>query len=177
MLPASVLLSRRRSLDSDSLIDELGEEVGIDDELSPFRVIRCSGFRRYGLVGRPSQFLEHRDVLTNADEHVAVGLQLRSVADWITVARNDNCRVGRGGQVVVGSPDHPVDVTAGRIVDEGIDAVPEGVAGVKDIRVRKGHRDVAVGVGWPIVLQRELGAIDIHGPFDREDIRWKRARR
>src|SRR5262249_27899159 len=101
-------------LGSDSLVDEFGKEVGIDDELSPFRVVRCSGFRRDGLVERPSLFLEHCDVLTNADEHVAIGLQLGSVADWITVARNDDCRVGRRGQVGVGGPDHPVNLAARR---------------------------------------------------------------
>src|ERR1700694_3740049 len=67
-------------------------------------------------------------------------------------------------------------MAAGRVVDERINAIPQGIAGVKDLRVRERDGDVTVGVSRPIMLQRERGAVEIDGSLAREDISRNGAR-
>jgi hypothetical protein len=61
--------------------------------------------------------------------------------------------------------DHPVDVSAGRVVDEGIDAVPVGVASVKDIRLGESDRYVTVGVRRIVMFQSERGIVQLQSPL------------
>ena len=78
--------------------------------------------------------LELRDVVADRDKHLAIGRKFRLVADRIAVAGDDDRVVSHGGNVCISGLDHPVDVSAGRIVDEGVNAVPVSVASVKNIR-------------------------------------------
>jgi hypothetical protein len=67
-------------------------------------------------------------------------------------------------------------MAAGRVVDERINAIPQGIAGVKDLRVSERDGDVTVGVSRPIMLQRERGAVEIDSSLAREDISRNGAR-
>src|SRR6478752_2893093 len=66
-----------------------------------------------------------------------------------------NCR-----EIGVARSDHPVDAAACRIVDERIDAVPEHIGDVNDVRVRKGYGDVAVRVRRSEIFQADRGSIE-----------------
>ena len=87
------------------------------------------------------------------------------------VARDDDGHVGRGRELASAARIDAVDAAAGRIVDERIDAVPVGVAGVQDVGFGELHGDVAVGVGGAIVLQRQRGAVQLRSVRSaREDL-------
>ena len=74
---------------------------------------------------------------------------------------NDDCLVRRCRKVGVGSGDHSVDAAASRIVDERIDAIPIGIAGMQDVRLAKGHGDVAIGVRGRVTFQSDGGAVEL----------------
>jgi hypothetical protein len=48
---------------------------------------------------------------------------------------------------------------AGRVVDEGIEAIPERIPAMKNIGFWEGDGDVAVRMRGPIVLQGKLGTV------------------
>src|SRR5262245_308735 len=75
---------------SDAFIDQLGEEGGIDQKLTPLCVIGSCRFRGDGFSQRESLLLEPGDVLTDRDQHIAVILELGSVADRLTMSRDDH---------------------------------------------------------------------------------------
>src|SRR5262249_62213601 len=58
--------------------------------------------------------------------------------------------------------DHPVDVPAGRVVDEGIDAIPVRIPTMKNIGFREGDGDVAIRMRGPIVLQGKFGTVQVN---------------
>ena len=60
-----------------------------------------------------------------------------------------------GGEVLFGCEDHAVDVASGGVVDEGIEAVPAGVAAVEDVGLGEVDREVGVGVGGLVVGEVE----------------------
>src|SRR3954451_5156151 len=125
--------SLRTMARSNSLVCQPGEEGRLDDEIAPLGV----GFGgRLGCAERfqrvPALF-KAGDVCTNADQHVAKFAQLGSIADRLPVPWDDDGRVPGESQVGIGGSDRPVYASAGRVVDEGIDAVPEGIASVQNI--------------------------------------------
>jgi hypothetical protein len=70
---------------SNSLVYKSREKSGRGDELGPFCIECGGGFRRYGLVQRLSLSLERPDILADGDEHVAIVLKPRPVADRMIV--------------------------------------------------------------------------------------------
>ena len=77
------------------------------------------------------------------------------------MAGDDDRLVRYGGNIRLGRVDHPVDVPAGRVVDEGIDAIPERIPAMKNIGFGEGDGDVAVRMREPIVLQGKLGTVQV----------------
>jgi len=69
--------------------------------------------------------------------------------------RNDDRLVRYGRQVPLGCTDHPVDTASGRVVDEGVEAVPPRVANVNQISLFECYGDVAVCMRRAVVLQRQ----------------------
>src|SRR5262249_57319196 len=89
--------------------------------------------------------------------------QPRLVPPGLARAGNDDHLVLYGGNIRLGRFDHPVDVPAGRVVDEGIDAIPVRIPTMKYVGFREGDGDVAVRMRGPIVLQGELGTVQVDG--------------
>jgi hypothetical protein len=83
--------------------------------------------------------------------------------DWIAVAGNDDRFVSHSGNVCLGGLDHPVDISAGRVVDKRIDAVPVGIGAMKNVRF--GDRDgyIAVRVRVTVIFEMNCGLIELHG--------------
>ncbi|MGY4450944.1 hypothetical protein ACVWZR_005604 [Bradyrhizobium sp. i1.3.1] len=54
----------------------------------------------------------------------------------------------------------PVDAAAGRVVDERIDAVPEGIADMNDVGFCKSDGDVAIGMRGPVIFQVDRASIE-----------------
>ena len=81
--------------------------------------------------------------------------------------------VGRRRQIGVGCRDHPVDAAAGRIVDERIDAVPERVGHVDDVRLGESHRDVAVGVRRTVIFEVDRRSVELETVLARRTLRWE----
>src|SRR5436190_14977866 len=87
------------------------------------------------------------------------------VAHRLAMAGNDDRLVRYRGNIRLSRLDHPVDIPAGRVVDEGIDAIPIGIPAMKNIGFWEGDGDVAVRMRGPIVLQGKLGTVQVdrHG--------------
>ena len=150
---------------SDALVDQTREKLRRDDELAPCGVESRSRLGRNGLLDRASLLLELDDFLVDRNQHVAISQKLRLVADGLAVSGDNDGIVAHGGDVGFRRLDHAAfDAAAGRIVDEGIDAVPEGVTGMENIGLREGDEDVTVGMGGSIIPQLERGAIERQRP-------------
>jgi len=80
--------------------------------------------------------------------------ELSFVADG-TVAGDDDGAVGDGGEVLRGSGDHSVDVASARVVDEGVEAVPPGIAAMEDVSFGEVDGEVGIGVGGLVVGELE----------------------
>ena len=78
-----------------------------------------------------------------------------------SVTWNDDCLICRYREVGVGRCNHAVDAAARRIVDERIDAVPIGIAGMQDVRLAKGDGDVAIGMRGSVTFQADVGAVEL----------------
>src|ERR1700732_944357 len=112
---------------SHAVVDEPREEIGGDDELTPLRVELGSWLRGNRVIERPPLLLELRDAVAYRHEHIAIFCQLCLVAHRLAMAGDDDRLVRYGGNIRLGRLDHPVDVPAGRVVDEGIDGIPERI--------------------------------------------------
>jgi hypothetical protein len=66
---------------SDTFMNQLGEEDGVDDELTPFRIEGRRGFGGHDVVQRSALAFQRRDILADRDQHVAVVGKLCPVAD------------------------------------------------------------------------------------------------
>src|SRR3954464_15324441 len=118
---------------SDALVHQLCKKGRSDHEVTPLGVV-CSRWPGCDdLLQRSALFLQRGDVLANANQHVPVVAELGSVADRRPVPWDDDGRVAHDGQIGISGPDGAVDASSGRIVDEWIDTVPVGVAGVQDV--------------------------------------------
>src|SRR5215813_12461853 len=111
---------------SDALVDQLGEESRRDEELAPFRIELRRRFGGDGLIEGTARTFERCDLLADSDEHVAINHQFGLIARGTgllgqVVTRDNNGLASDRRDVQVGSLYHPVDVSAGRIVDERID--------------------------------------------------------
>src|SRR5262245_39574181 len=151
-----------RKRTSHAVIDEPREEVGADDELAPLRVESGGWLRGNRVLERPPLLLELRDVVAYRHEHVAIFRQLCLVAHRLAMAGHDDRLFRYGGNIRLGRLDHPVDVTAGRVVDEGIDAVPVRITAMKNVGFWEGDGDVAVRMRGPIVLQGKFGTVQVN---------------
>src|SRR6266446_4853822 len=109
---------------SHALVNQPGEEVGVDDEVAPLSVEGSGRLCCDRLVSRSSLPFERGHVLPDCDQHVAEFLEFASVADGLPVSWNDDGLVRRCRKVSVGCRDHAVDAAARRIVDERINTVP-----------------------------------------------------
>src|SRR6516162_2843747 len=137
------------------------EEIGGDDELAPFRVESGCWLRGNRVLERPPLLLELRNVVAYRREHVAIFRQLCLVAHRLAMAGDDDRLVRYSDNIPLGRLDHPVDVPAGRVVDEGIDAIPVRIPTSNNIRFREGDGDVAIRMSGPIVLQGKLGTVQV----------------
>jgi hypothetical protein len=80
------------------------------------------------------------------------------------MAGDDDRFVSHRSNVYFGGLDHPVDVSAGRIVDERINAVPAGIAAMNNVRFRdrdgyEANRQTA----WNSGRTRSNGAMALRG--------------
>src|SRR5215468_1100368 len=128
---------------SHAVVDEPREEIGGDDELAPLRVESGGWLRGNRVLERPTLLLELRDIVAYRHEHVAIFRQLCLVAHRRAMAGDDDRLVRYGGNIRLGRLDHPVDVSASRVVDEWIDAIPARIPTMKNIGFREGDGDVA----------------------------------
>ena len=64
--------------------------------------------------------------------------------------------------------DHAVDAAAGRIVDEGIDAIPKSVGDVNNVGLRERDRYVAVGVRGRVMFQANRRSVEFQSVLGRE---------
>ena len=79
------------------------------------------------------------------------------------MARDDfRLAIGEGDEFA-GGRDHAVDVSAGRGVDEGIDAVEEKIAGMQDVRFLKMDVDIGIRVRGRHMGQGEMLPICMQG--------------
>src|SRR6516162_6999676 len=153
--------SRAGGASSDALVNQSGEKAGVYRTTAPFGIKSRARLGSYDLILRLSLFLESGDIFPDGDEHVVEFLELGFVADGTTMSRNDDCLVRRCRKVGIGSGDHSVDAATGRIVDERIDAIPIGIAGVQDVRLAKGDGYVAIGVRGRVTFQSDGGAVEL----------------
>jgi hypothetical protein len=119
---------------------------------------------------------EGGDFFTRGDEQVAVEGKLGFVANG-AVPWDDDHFVRNFSKVGFGGANDAVDAAAGRIVDEGIVAVPECVGDVENIGVGEMDGDVAVCVSGWLVFERDGCAIEVNGllrleDFGRNGSRW-----
>src|SRR6516165_7811799 len=146
---------------SDALVDQAREERRRYDELTPLGVERGGRLGGNHLFERSPLLLELCDVFTDRNEHVAIFSQLCLVAHRLAMAGDDDRLVRYGGNIRLGRLDHPVDVSASRVVDEWIDAIPVRIPTMKNIGFWEGDGDVAIRMGRPIVLQSKLGTVQV----------------
>jgi len=160
----------------DTLVDIADEGFGF---LAPLFVVGGGGFGGDGLLQGLALFFEFSDVIASADEHVTELGELGFVADR-AVARDDDRAVGDGGEIFLGSGDHAVDVASAGVVDEGIEAVEPGVAGVEDVGFGEVDGEVGIGVGGLVVGELEgifvVGegtvAVEENGRQGADGCRW-----
>src|SRR5262249_26053118 len=136
---------------SNALVYQASEQRGRYEELTPLSVERRGRLGPYRFFERTALLLQPRDVVVDRDQHIAIGRKFRSVAHRIAVTGNDDRLVGRSGEISFGCLYHSVDAAACRVVDEGIEAVPEGVTGVKNVGLGEGNRDVAVRMRGTVI--------------------------
>ena len=86
------------------------------------------------------------------------------------MAGDDDRFVSHRSNAYFGGLDDPVDVSAGRIVDERIDAVPVGIAAMDNVRF--GDRDgyIAVRVRGTLIPEVKRGPIKVLDFFRREGL-------
>src|SRR3954469_12528145 len=101
-----------REVFSNALVDQSGEEAGIDHELPPYRVERRCRLRRNGFIARSSLLLEAGGVVADPDEHVAKRLEFDFVADRFAMPGDDDCVLVHRREIGVACPNHPVDAAA-----------------------------------------------------------------
>src|SRR6516225_75836 len=153
--------SRAGRASSNALVNQSGEKAGVNGTTAPFGIKSRARLGRHDLVLRFSLFLESGDIFPDGDEHIVEFLELGFAADGTTVSRNDDCLVRRCRKVGGGSGDHSVDAAASRIVDERVDAIPIGIAGMQDVRLAKGRGNVAIGVRGRVRFQSDGGAVEL----------------
>lgn len=122
-----------------AFVDESGEEGRVDDKLAPFGI---EGRRRLGfhrLVAGSTLTFERCHVLPDTNHHVPKAAKFRAVADWVSMARNDDRLVRGDRQVRFACRNHSVDAATRRVVYERVYPVPEGIADMKDVRLGEQH--------------------------------------
>ena len=142
----------------DALVDEAGEGFRVDEAFAVGGVVFGGGFCGDRLLYGVALFLESGYGIADGDEHQVVGGELGFVADG-AVAGDEDGVLGAGGQVALGGADHAVDVSSGRVVDEGEGPVEPGVAAMEDVGVGEECGDIGIGVGWVVVGEDEGCAV------------------
>src|SRR6516225_10829466 len=97
---------------SHALVDKLGEKGWVDQELAPLCVVSRRRFGRHCLCQRSASFLQRRNLVAYINQHVAILLQLRLVADRLAVSRNDDGVLCRRGQVGIRCSNRAIDAAA-----------------------------------------------------------------
>lgn len=156
------------------MIDEGEEAGGVHEGLAPFGVGGCAGFGGDDFVECFALLFESGDFFANSGEDVAEKLEIRFAADF-AVAGNDDGGVCDFGEVGFGGADLAVNAATGGVVDEGIVAVPEGVAGMEDVGFDKMDVNVGIGVGGRVMVHDEGGIIDVEGVGIVKDDRGQRS--
>lgn len=72
----------------------------------------------------------------------------------------NNGLVGRRREIGIRGRDHPFMPT-GRVIDEGVDAVPKRVGDMHDAGFPRGDGNIAVGVARTVVLERDGLAVEL----------------
>ena len=142
---------------------------------SPLGVISSSGLCGHYFIKRFAVFFESSYLVANVSQHVAIRDHFGFAADG-AVSRNNDGLVCHRRDICFRCFDHPVNVSAGRIIDERVMSVPPRVAGVQDISFNKISRDIAIGMSWAIMFKRDGDAIKMKRLVSREQIGWNRAR-
>jgi len=97
----------------------------------------------------------------DSEKHVAIGRKLCLVAHRLAMTGDHDCSAGRGREICLGSFEHPFDVSAGRVIDERIDAIPVRIASMKNIRVQDGDGYIAVRMRGTVIFEGKCGAIQV----------------
>ena len=136
----------------DALVDVADEGSG--SRAAELFVEGGSGLCGDGLVEGLAFLLELRDVVTDANQHLVIVGELGFGTDR-AVSGNDDGVGSSYVEVIFVCKDHAVDVAAGGVIDERIERVPEGVAGVEDVGLCEIDREVRIGVGGVVVAKGE----------------------
>src|SRR3974377_607211 len=73
-----------------TFVNKLGEKGWVDDELAPLWFVSGGRLSRDRLLQRSAGFFQGRDFVPNVDQHVAKSLQLRLVADRLSMTGGDD---------------------------------------------------------------------------------------
>src|SRR5262245_4689907 len=92
----------------DAGINQPREEIAIDHEPAPFRIVVCRRFGSDHFVARFALLFQAFNLFASGDQHIAEFDQLRFVADW-TMARDNDRLVASSGYVCFRGPNHSVN--------------------------------------------------------------------
>src|SRR5260370_25688640 len=142
-------------------VDKPSEEGGCYQELRQFCAVCCCWPSRNGFVQSLTFLLEIGHIASNGDEHISKFRYVGFVANR-PVPRNHHGRLHHEPEVLFGCADHCVDTAPGRVVNEGIDAIPPCVADVNNVRLLEENIDVAICVSRTIVPSLHMSIAVLH---------------
>src|SRR5215813_258024 len=143
-----------------AFVDQFRKQLAVNEASSPLGIISSSRLCSHYFIKRFALFLKHSNSVANGREHVAILIHLRFAADR-AVPRNDDGLICHHREICFRGLDHPVKASTSRIIDEWVVSVPPGVAGMKDISFSEISRDVAIGMSWAAIFERDSSAVEM----------------
>jgi hypothetical protein len=128
---------------SDALVHRGDKSGGVYKTVAPFLIRASAGLGRESLRQRSALLFECRYFATQFSHHIAEENQVGSCTHD-TVSGNNNHLVRYRRDIRFSGADGAVNAAPGRVIDEGVIAIPESVASMKNIRFRKVHGDVRI---------------------------------
>lgn len=137
---------------SDALVHRRDKSGGVYKTISPFLVRASAGLGCDCFRQRSALFFKRRYFFPDFSHHIAEENQVRSSTHGAMPGNYDHF-VRHFCDIRFRCADSTVDAAPGRVVDEGIIAIPESISGVEDVGFRNVHGDVRIGVRGQIVLE------------------------
>src|SRR6476620_3201284 len=160
-----------RRLLPNAFIDQLGKELAVNEARSPLGVISSSGLCGHYFIKRFALPFESGNTVANGSKEIAVFDHFGFAADR-AVPRNNNGLVRHPREICFRRLDHAVNVSASRIIDEWEMSVPPSVARMQDISLGKIDRDIAIGVGGPVIFKSDGCAVKMKRLLRPGDLGW-----